>query len=182
MLEGLPDSGHEAPRHGFSQPWEKVSFTMNPHHGPLYSPWLAPTLDRNQQGESADVRCRNHQSSGRHDEGPATFKAQASEMSKIAERGKAAGAIHHRFAASESEIIVIDEWTTAKRSRGSSTTQRSRNLWQKQELRVRQQSSSSRLSTRPTPSKYTCHHDRSSDFGLGEPRSPQGLPLFFPPR
>lgn len=28
----------------------------------------------------------------------------------VAERGKSMGAIHHRFAASEGEIVVIDEW------------------------------------------------------------------------
>ncbi|HKT02607.1 MAG TPA: hypothetical protein VJT31_24010 [Rugosimonospora sp.] len=31
-------------------------------------------------------------------------------MERIAEAGKAAGAIHHTFAGGDSEVLVIDEW------------------------------------------------------------------------
>jgi hypothetical protein len=42
------------------------------------------------------------------------FKAFAAEngevMKQIAERGRAAGAIHHRFGAANGNVVVIDEW------------------------------------------------------------------------
>jgi hypothetical protein len=51
---------------------------------------------------------------------PARFEQVANSekdtMVKISERGKAAGAIHHRFFANEAggEILVVDEWPDAE--------------------------------------------------------------------
>jgi hypothetical protein len=45
------------------------------------------------------------------------FRAYAAEngdtLQAIAEDGKAAGAIHHRFAIGDGFILVVDEWETA---------------------------------------------------------------------
>jgi len=35
-------------------------------------------------------------------------------MRRIADAGKAAGAIHHQFAAGDGEIVVVDEWPDAQ--------------------------------------------------------------------
>ena len=40
----------------------------------------------------------------------AAFESKSEEMKGIAEAGKAAGALHHKFAAGDNEIVVVDEW------------------------------------------------------------------------
>jgi len=40
----------------------------------------------------------------------ATFEAQSDFLNQTGQRGQAAGALHHKFAAGEGEIVVIDEW------------------------------------------------------------------------
>ena len=48
---------------------------------------------------------------------PAKFDAlverRGAEMPAISQRGKAAGAIHHQFAAGDGEVLIIDEWDEA---------------------------------------------------------------------
>ncbi|MGA8296229.1 MAG: hypothetical protein WB770_04225 [Acidimicrobiales bacterium] len=40
----------------------------------------------------------------------ATFAAQSDFLKQTSQRAQAAGALHHKFAAGEGEIVVIDEW------------------------------------------------------------------------
>jgi quinol monooxygenase YgiN len=44
----------------------------------------------------------------------AAFVEHADEMREISSRGKAAGAIHHRFGVGDGFILVVDEWDTAE--------------------------------------------------------------------
>jgi len=48
---------------------------------------------------------------------PSTFErvtqAHSEEMQGIADRGRAAGALHHAFFAGDGEVIIVDEWDTA---------------------------------------------------------------------
>lgn len=44
----------------------------------------------------------------------AAFVERAEEMRAIAGRGKAAGAIHHRFGIGDGFVLVSDEWDTAE--------------------------------------------------------------------
>lgn len=43
----------------------------------------------------------------------ASLAERAGEFDKIAARGKAAGAIHHRFGIGDGYVLVIDEWESA---------------------------------------------------------------------
>jgi quinol monooxygenase YgiN len=36
------------------------------------------------------------------------------EFAKVADRGRAAGAIHHRFGLGDGHVIVVDEWQSAE--------------------------------------------------------------------
>ena len=42
----------------------------------------------------------------------ATFEAQSDFLNRTSQRGQAAGALHHKFAAGEGEIVVVDEWSS----------------------------------------------------------------------
>jgi heme-degrading monooxygenase HmoA len=41
------------------------------------------------------------------------FAERANELKAVSEQGKAAGAIHHFFAAGDGEVIIVDEWDSA---------------------------------------------------------------------
>jgi|SRR5580704_6134679 heme-degrading monooxygenase HmoA len=47
------------------------------------------------------------------DKARSLFAERAEEMQAIAESGRAAGALHHKFAVGEHELIVVDEWKSA---------------------------------------------------------------------
>jgi heme-degrading monooxygenase HmoA len=44
--------------------------------------------------------------------------AHPDEMIAIAENGRAAGALHHRFALGDGEVVVLDEWDSAESFNG----------------------------------------------------------------
>ena len=48
----------------------------------------------------------------------ASFDSRGDEMKGIAERGKAAGALSHKFAEGNGEILVIDEWESKEAFEG----------------------------------------------------------------
>ena len=48
----------------------------------------------------------------------ATLESQGEVIQQIAARGKAAGALRHKFAEGEGEIIVVDEWTSREAFEG----------------------------------------------------------------
>jgi heme-degrading monooxygenase HmoA len=41
------------------------------------------------------------------------LRAHADELAAISQDGRKAGAIHHQFVASDSEVVIIDEWDSA---------------------------------------------------------------------
>jgi len=43
---------------------------------------------------------------------------QAGEFEKVAERGREAGAIHHRFGIGEGYVLAVDEWGSAEQFEG----------------------------------------------------------------
>ena len=43
-----------------------------------------------------------------------SLEARADEFREVAERGKAAGAIHHQFALGPDYVMVVDEWDTVE--------------------------------------------------------------------
>jgi hypothetical protein len=45
-----------------------------------------------------------------------SLKERGDEFRKVAERGRAAGAIHHQFAVGDGFVLVIDEWESAEAS------------------------------------------------------------------
>jgi len=42
------------------------------------------------------------------------LETDADRLKKLAEKGREAGAIHHRFAVGDGFVLVIDEWDTAE--------------------------------------------------------------------
>ncbi|HKC29344.1 MAG TPA: hypothetical protein VKB75_15120 [Jatrophihabitans sp.] len=47
---------------------------------------------------------------------------RAAEFAEIAERGRSAGAIHHRFGIGDGYVLVVDEWETAEQFQDFFTT------------------------------------------------------------
>ncbi len=48
----------------------------------------------------------------------ASFDSHGDEMKGIAQRGKAAGALSHKFAEGHGEILVVDEWESKEAFEG----------------------------------------------------------------
>jgi hypothetical protein len=68
-----------------------------------------------------DHRKENHMSViviGRFKANPADLKKvfadRAADFKSVSEEAKGVGALHHRFAAGDGEVIIIDEWNNAE--------------------------------------------------------------------
>jgi len=48
----------------------------------------------------------------------ASFNSHSDQMKGIAQRGKAAGALRHKFAEGNGEILVVDEWESKEAFEG----------------------------------------------------------------
>jgi len=46
------------------------------------------------------------------------LQERGEEFEKVAERAKAAGAVHHRFGIGEDFVVVVDEWGTVEQFQG----------------------------------------------------------------
>jgi len=52
--------------------------------------------------------------SGDTDQFRQVMETQSDRVSGLADRARAAGCIHHQFAAGDGFVLVVDEWTTAE--------------------------------------------------------------------